>query len=134
MKYRILKILFLVWMILWLMFVARELFVKSNIADYRALLSRTLEGKRSYVTGDRLYDFLTFCRKNLPPDAAYELAGVEDGSIEKRRAVYYLYPALESRDPEFILFYDIAGPARGGYEKSASMDGSRYILKKMKER
>lgn len=105
MKYGILKIVFAVWVGLWGFFFARELFIKDNLRDYRTLVTRNLEEKHAYVTGERLYDFLNSCKENLPERATYRLDGVEDGSIEKRRAVYYLYPLLESSDPDFILVY-----------------------------
>ncbi len=110
MRYTILKIAFAVWVGLWLLFIARELFVKDNLRDYRTLATRTLEEKHAYVTGDRLYGFLKSCKENLPPRATYRLIGIEEGSIEKRRAVYYLYPLIESSDPDFILAYGNTDP------------------------
>ena len=112
MKNNIFKIAFAVWVVLWAWFLVRELFVKDNIDTYRALLQRPLEGKRSYVTGDRLYEFLMSCKSEMPEGASYKIVGLEDGSIEKRRAVYYLYPHLESNGAGYIL------------------DAQKYILKK----
>ncbi|MCX5686367.1 MAG: hypothetical protein NTW09_02745 [Candidatus Omnitrophica bacterium] len=112
MKNNIFKIAFAVWVVLWAWFLVRELFVKDNIDTYRALLQRSLEGKRSYVTGDKLYEFLMFCKGKMPDHSSYKIVGLEDGSIEKRRAVYYLYPHLESNEPAYIL------------------DTQKYILKK----
>lgn len=132
MKHKIFPILLCVWIALWIAFTARELFVKDNIRDYRALLSRTLDGKRAYVTGDRLYEFLVFCREKAPQGATFALAGVEEGSIEQRRAVYYLYPLLASRQPDMIFVYDKPGAAQAGYAVFAVLDDSRYILKKAK--
>jgi hypothetical protein len=105
MKYTILKIVFAVWVGLWLFFFARELFIKDNLRDYKALATRDLGGKHAYVTGERLYGFLKLCKDSLPSHATYKLTGIEDGSIEKRRAVYYLYPLVESNDPDFVLVY-----------------------------
>ncbi len=99
----ILKILFFVWVALWIGFFARELFVKHNILDYKALLARTLEGKRAYVTGDRLYEFLTYCKTKMPEGSAYKIIGMDEGALESRRAVYYLYPNVRSADPDFII-------------------------------
>lgn len=132
-KYRLLKIAFAVWVGIWLFFVARELCKKSVIRDYASLWSGSLEGKRAYVTGQRLYDFLLFCKANLPQKATYALEGIEDGSIEKRRAAYYLYPLIEAGSPDFVLVFGKAGFSRDGYGNFAAMDGSRYILKKAKE-
>ena len=99
----ILKIIFAVWIALWIGFFARELFMKNNLRDYSALLSRTLEGKHAYVTGDKLYSFLEYCKKNMPEGATYKIIGVEEGSIERRRAVYYLYPNVEGKNPDFVI-------------------------------
>ena len=128
----ILKIAFAVWVVLWIIFVARELFIKDNLRDYEALATRTLEEKHAYVTGDRLYGFLKFCKENLPQNAAYRLDGVEDGSIERRRAVYYLYPLLESSEPDFVLVYGSPAAEKNGYLAVAGMGGSGYIMKKIK--
>lgn len=130
MKYKLLKIVFLVWTVLWVWFVLRELFVKDNINSYRLLFTRSLEGKHSYVMGDRLYEFLTFSAGKLPAGASYGFAGLEPGSIEIIRAVYYLYPLVEKKDPEYILVYSQPGFEREGYVLSSKMDESRYILKR----
>ncbi len=132
MRYKLLKIAFLVWVVLWVWFVLRDLFLKDNINNYRLLFTRSLEGKHSYVMGDRLYEFLTFSAGKLPAGASYSFAGLEPGSIENIRAVYYLYPLIEKEDPEYILVYDRPGFEREGYVPKAKMDESRYILKKRK--
>src|SRR3989338_10061005 len=104
MKGNIFKITLGIWLILWVSFITRELFRKGYFYDYKALIFRSLEGKRSYVTGDRFYEFLTFCNERLPPLANYGWVGVEPESVDMRRAAYYLYPHLEKKDyPDFIL-------------------------------
>jgi len=103
MRYNILKVFFITWVALWIGFFARELFVKKNINDYRALLSRTLEGKHAYVTGDKLYEFLVYCESKMPENSTYKITGLEEGDLESRRAVYYLYPRLRSADPDFVI-------------------------------
>lgn len=103
MIYKILKIVFMVWIALWIMFFARELFIKNNIRDYMALSARDLEGKHAYVMGDKLYGFLAHCKDSLPVNATYNIVGIDEGSIERRRAVYYLYPNIENDNPEFII-------------------------------
>lgn len=90
-------------MALWLAFFARELFVKKNIDDYRALLTKNLEGKHAYVTGDKLYEFLVYCKSKMSENSTYKIEGLEEGDVESRRAVYYLYPHLRSADPDFII-------------------------------
>ena len=99
----ILKIVFAVWVALWAIFFARELFIKNNLRDYEALLSRTLEGKHAYVTGDKLYGFLSHCKQAMSDNSTYRFVGIEEGALERRRAVYYLYPNIESNNPGFII-------------------------------
>ncbi len=84
-------------------FFVRELFIKNNIRDYEALISRTLEGKHAYVTGDKLYGFLSHCKEIMPEIAKYKFVNIEEGSLDRRRAVYYLYPRVEGKDPDFII-------------------------------
>jgi hypothetical protein len=112
MKNKILTAILIAWVVIWISFTARELFAKGGLNDYRRLLSRSLEGKRSYVTGDRFYEFLVFCNEHLPNGASYELAGIEEGSHDQRRAAYYLYPHMKKKDAEYLL------------------DAGRYILKR----
>ena len=130
MKYKILKIVFLVWVIVWIFFIARELFVKDNLSDYRKLLPLSLEGKRSYVTGDSLYEFITFCKKRLPGNITYRLMGLHDDSLAKKRAVYYLYPRLERRKGvDFVLVFDRPIFEDIGYDMPFKLDDRRYVLK-----
>jgi hypothetical protein len=85
------------------------------------------------VTGDRLYDFIIFCINSIPADASYQIVGFTDDSVENRYAVYYLYPHLEKPDPDFILFFDYTGQPEAltsGYDRYASLDKDRYIMKK----
>jgi hypothetical protein len=121
----------MVWVALWLSFIARELFRKGYIHDYTVLLSRhSLEEKRSYVYGDDFYKFLIFCKNNLPEGSSFGLAGVREDSIDIRRASYYLYPNLSLNDGDFILVYNSRSLEREGYHLFASLDGNNYILKK----
>ena len=130
------KLIFAAWIIIWALFTVREL-VKSrtqdSLKDYRVLLSRLSEGKRSYVTGDKFYEFIVFCNKNLTKGASYKWLGVEDLTIEERRATYYLYPHIKKKDgTDFILVYLANEPPSVfmEYKLFAKLDDSRYILKK----
>jgi len=133
-KNKILTVLFAVWVAMWVAFTLRELFLKVNLRDYLVLVSRSADGKRSYVTGDELYGFIELCKNATPEDAKYDIIGIEDGSIEKRRLVYYLYPRTESGDPDFIFVYRSPGFGREGYKDFKRFDDSKYILKKISGR
>ena len=46
---------------------------------------------------------MKYCIDNMPDRATYRMTGIDEGALERRQAVYYLYPRLESKDPEFII-------------------------------
>lgn len=87
-------------------------------------------GKASYTYGDRLFEFLRFCNNALPDNASYDLAGVEDLSLDSRHAVYYLYPHLKEKDAQYILVFDKPGYAKDGYIPFRELDPSRFMLKR----
>ncbi|MFC1576802.1 hypothetical protein ACFL3N_00495 [Candidatus Omnitrophota bacterium] len=130
MKKRLFLYLFIAWIILWVFFTARELFIKGAFRQYSDLFFMSPEEKRSYVTGDRFYQFLVFCNERLPPLASYAWEGIEHGSIEQRRGAYYLYPHVEQADPEFLLVFDEKPSAMTlrAYRVFARLDGDRYVL------
>ncbi len=71
----------------------------------RRLSGVDLAGKHEIILGPELYRFLTFCQKELPPYATYQLSGLEKGSIEDVRFRYYLYPRVQKPNGEFLLYY-----------------------------
>jgi len=74
-----------------------------------------------------------FCKNSIGTSATYRLIGLDDGSIERRRAVYYLYPNIEKQDPDFLLVYKKSDASREGYSVFRMLDPERYILKKVRE-
>lgn len=129
-KNMLFMILFAAWVALWAFFMARGVFLKGGLDDYRCLLRQSVEGKRSYTAGARLYEFLVFCNGRLPAGASYELAGIEDQSHDQRRASYYLYPHVEKKGSDYKLVYGLADAAQDGCEVFARLDADRYILKR----
>jgi hypothetical protein len=125
---KLLYLIFFVWVVLWALFGARELFIKGTIADYKALVAASLEEKRAYVTGKELYEFIDFCNRALPAGAAYSLVGMKEDSIDKRRAAYYLYPHIESKDSVYLLVFNAPAKVANGYRMFAKLDDTRYIL------
>ncbi|MCX5713247.1 MAG: glycosyltransferase family 2 protein [Candidatus Omnitrophica bacterium] len=119
-----------VWIAMWMSLNIRELVAKGNLRDYNVLAHRSLEGKRAYVTGDRLYGFLAFCNDKLPEGATYRWVKTDKPDHARRRATYYLYPHLESEDADLVLIFDVPFSDRYGYELFAKLDDTRYILKK----
>jgi hypothetical protein len=129
---KILTLLFLIWLVLWVVFAARELFYKGQMPEYKKLISLSLEGKRASITGERLYEFIVFASAKMPKGSSYGLAGVEEGSLDKRRAVYYLYPNLEKPDAQYLLVFDAPDFKAASYVEFVRLDDRRYILKKVK--
>jgi len=136
-RYKPLKVfatlVLVVWIALWISFNIREVVAKGNLRDYKILAHRSLEGKRSYVTGDRLYEFLVFCNNKLPEGATYRWTKTDKEDHNRRRTTYYLYPHLEVEDADFIFAFNEPFSVRPGYEIFSKLDDTRYILKKIKK-
>jgi hypothetical protein len=130
MKNKIFRLILAVWVIIWVFFTMREIFIKANLRDYKVLLQRSLEGKKAYVTGDKFYQFLTFCNNKLPDGAGYMWVRMDKEDLDRRRASYYLYPHLEREDAEFVLIYGEPNVVKNDYEIFNKLDETRYILKK----
>lgn len=129
-KKRILILIFIAWVILWVVFTTRELFHKGQFKEYKTLLGLSLEGKHSHITGKELYELIALASGTIPEGATYKLVGLEPGSLEQRRAAYYLYPAVEAEDPGYIIVYNVPGYKAEGYFQVGKLDDVRVILKK----
>lgn len=101
----ILRITLAVWVIIWVIFLIRPAIKKNILSEYAHLGRLSTEEKRAYVTGEELYSFIRFCKGSLKEPSTYEVMGIEKDSIEHRRFKYYLYPDIETKDPEFTLVY-----------------------------
>lgn len=126
----VLAILFVVWIMLWINFMTRDLIKRSDFRDYKALIIRDASGKRSYTYGDCLFEFLDFCKGNLPEFASYDLIGIEGLSLAQRRAIYYLYPYTKKENANFLLVFNKSGFKKDGYALYRKLDNSRFILKR----
>lgn len=124
---------FVIWIMLWISLNVREIVSKGNLRDYNVLAHRSLEGKRAYVTGDSLYEFLVFCNDKLPEGAAYKWVKMDKADHARRRSTYYLYPHLEVEEADFLLVFNEPFSVRPGYEIFSRLDDARYILKKKKK-
>lgn len=102
-KKTITVILVIIWAVAWCNFLMRDLFKKGRLRDYGILIKRNAEEKRSYTYGDDFYGFLKHAKSAIPPGASFGFTGPKEYSLERRRAVYYLYPLLESPGPDYIL-------------------------------
>jgi len=122
------------WVIVWVFFLVRPV-AKGLLNEYKDLLFLSSEGKRSYMTGASLYEFVQFCNRSVGVQKRYEIVGLDRSSLDYRRAVYYLYPNVVSdRDPEFIFVFGTPGFKKEGYAMFRSMDNGRYILTRQTHR
>jgi hypothetical protein len=99
----VVRIILAVWIIIWAIFLIRPIIKKDLLRDYSNLSKLSTEGKRAYVTGQKLYEFIKACDRSMPKPSSYEIVGMEEDSLERRRVRYYLYPNIEKKDAEFIL-------------------------------
>ena len=51
-------VVILIWIAIWVNFIARDLIKGGNLRDYKALIARNAAGRKSYIYGDYLFDFL----------------------------------------------------------------------------
>ena len=128
----VIRIILAAWVILWAIFLIRPFFKKDLMRDYSSLSRLSAEGKRAYVTGPKLYEFIRVCNQSMPRPSSYKVIGIEKDSLEHRRIRYYLYPNFEKEDPEFLLVYETKNYEREGYKISKVLDLDRYILRKTK--
>jgi len=98
---KIWKIVFIIWLILWFLFLVRG-FVKKEFNEFKAISFASIDEKKAYLMGKGLYDFLKYCQENMPIESTYKITG-ELTKHNKARLVYYLYPRVHSEDPDYVL-------------------------------
>lgn len=118
------------WVVLWANFIARDLFKKGDLKDYKILARSGEEKKRSYVYGRYFYELLSLAKNRMPPEAFYDFAGIDDLSLESRRGIYYLYPCLKSENPVYMLVYEKPNFKKDGYYLYDGLDDKRFMLKR----
>ncbi|MFH1552512.1 MAG: hypothetical protein ABID83_02585 [Candidatus Omnitrophota bacterium] len=116
-KRNIFKTIFAVWIVLWIFFLIRE----DKDGQYRSLgylYTHGYNDKVRYVLGDELYDFLIFCRQQIPEGSSYELVGFKKFSIYEVRARYFLWPLRHVKeDPDFKIVYEGQETPGDGYRE-----------------
>ena len=130
---KIFKIIVAVWVAVAIFFTVRGFIRekdKSTFRDYVTLARADWEGKRVFVFGKDLYEFARFCKLNLPEGAGYEIIGISEDSIDMPRLIYYLYPYIETDDPDFILIYKKPGFFIKGTHPYASLNKGSFILRR----
>ena len=131
-KKLIVRIILIAWIIIWAIFLIRPFFKKGLSKEYATLLKLPIEGKAAYILGEELHRFISFCSSSIPGTFSYRIIGLDEDSIEYRRAKYYLYPSMISKEPDFILVYKISNFSQKGYKPFNTMSPEMFILKKVK--
>ena len=129
-KKYIFSIAVIAWFVLWVNFLARDLFFKGELKEYVSLFKASRYGKYQIVYGKSLFEFLTFVKESVPENSEYALSGIEPLSLEWRRAIYYLYPMMASDRAEYILVFEKPSYTVSGYELLRKLDDGRFILKR----
>jgi len=127
-KKTFMRAVFAAWVFLWALFLIRGL-VKGELAEYKALWGLNLREKRAYVTGTEFYEFLNFCKKNIPAGSDFMVRAEYDTSLGYFWAPYHLYPLTRNiRNPEYIICYK-SEYEKEGYELAVRLGRDKYILK-----
>jgi hypothetical protein len=125
-----LRITLKLWILLWLFFLLwpnarnRDLWL-----EYDTLVRSDAETRRAVIYGKDFFEFLEFCKQTLPAGSTFRLVGVAYQDIARVRALYYLYPCLQSESPQYTLVYRASGFRLEGTSTWAVLDPSRYVLR-----
>lgn len=127
------RTLLAIWIIIWAFFLIRPYFKENRLSEYMTLLSLPTEGKKAYITGKDVYDFINFCNESVKKPSTYKIIGLTEDSLESRRAVYYLYPNIYTAVgyPEYLFVYKNKGFHQAGYAVFRKLDQETYILKRV---
>ena len=95
------KIVFIIWVTIWLLFLVRG-FAKGEFEKFKTLCFADRVAKLDYILGRELNVFLETCLKEMPTDTTFAFkSDLEEH--DRFRLIYYLYPRLESENPEYVL-------------------------------
>ncbi|MGB2629607.1 MAG: hypothetical protein WBD17_00005, partial [Candidatus Omnitrophota bacterium] len=112
-----LKLVFVVWIALWVLFLVRE----DKDGQYGALkylYTHSGEDRTRFIIGEPLYGFLLYCRENIPMGSSYQLLGFKKFSIDEVRARYFLWPLVSvPEDPDFKVVYGKGVSSALGYKE-----------------
>lgn len=119
----------ILWIILWSNFIARDLFKKKYFIHYKRLFFSSPRDKVAYTYGESFFELLEYAKQDISESETYGFQGVPKFSIEMRRAVYYMYPSLQSRNPDYIMVYD-GKKNIPNYHIVKKLDNERALLKR----
>ena len=127
-KKDIFKIILIVWVVLWVFFLARE-DKDGQYGTLSYLYSHKYVDKARHIIGADLFDLLMFSRVNIPEGSSYELLGFKVFSIFEVRARYFLWP-LQSveKDSDFKIVYGKGFARIPGYNEYKRCGSSGRLL------
>lgn len=126
---KVLRIALALWLVVWALLWLKPFVKDPFLARKYVLLAQSdFEGRRAVIYGKDFYRFLQFCSAKLPAGSRFDIVGVEYTSIDRARAVYYLYPSLLSESPRFRLVYKTPHFSAENTMRYASLDEASFIL------
>ncbi len=130
-KRNIFKIIFAVWIVLWLLFLIRQ-DKDEQYSALRYLYTHDSAEKVRFAYGEELCDYLVFCGQNIPEGATYQLLGFKKFSIHEVRSRYFLWPLKGSdEDPDYKIVYGDVTLKPPGYKEFKRFGTIGRILKKV---
>ncbi len=128
----IFKLVIAVWLVLWIVFLARE----DKDGQYKMIKYVFTHGEDDrvrYILGDDLYGFIVFAGENMPGGTTYKIEGFEQFSIDEVRLRYYLWPLkCVDNEADFIVYFGSADKKEPGYKlfREYKNIGKLYIKEK----
>ncbi len=128
---KIFAVIFAAWIVIWFNYYLRDMTKGKYFKEYGVLLSRDEDGRKSRIYGDRLFGMLRLAERNLAEDVSYEMVGVDEASVDYRRAIYYLAPrTITDGQAQYVLVFNKPGYVRDGYTLYRELDDSNYVMKR----
>ena len=127
----VIRIVLIVWVVLWLIFLIRE----DKDDQYKMLgylYSHGYNEKVGYIVGDKVNDLILYTGRDMAGGFTYDIKGFDKFSIDEVRARYYLWPYIRVyEEPDFIIVY---GPSDEieGYENVKKYPGIGSLQKRRK--
>ena len=113
---RIWTIVFAVWVFFWAFYLVRG-FAKGEWKQFREYAFLDRAEKRAHILGDGLEGLLLRCEKEMPEGSTFRIeGGLDEHNVYRMR--YYLYPRMQSDDPQYVI--------------SANRAASEYGLRKVR--
>jgi len=116
------------WLILWVVFLIKQN-KRGEYIQLKFLYTHNDAERKRFIMGQDLYDFVDYCKEQIPAGKTYKFVGIE--GLDMVRARYMLWPAImDPFDPEFVLLYKSNEVVPGGYGVLKKVNDAEVIFKK----